>query len=114
MSTANTIQLNGQDFEVLPLNWKQLKRLRPQILIVNGLNPAAGLFTEEEAEAIKEIVTAALQRKRSDLTSEFVEEHLDFGNVGNLLRMCFGQKPLVDGQAQAVQPGEAGAVVSKS
>lgn len=106
-NAANTVSLNGQSFEVMPLNWKQLKTHREQIILLNGLDPKKGMFSEEEQDAILKVVTASLQRRRSDLTEEFVQEHLDLGNVGNLLRMCFGQKPLVDASAPVDQPGEA-------
>lgn len=96
-NAANTvppsIRLNGQDFTVLPLNWKQLKERRSDIVVINGLKPNQGLFTEEQQDAIARVIHASLQRSRSDLGIEFVEEHLDLGNVGDMLKMVFGQAP---------------------
>jgi citrate synthase len=112
-TAANTVALNGQDFEVMPLNWKQLKEYRAQIILLNGLNPTKGMFSEEEQDAILKVITASLKRRRNDIGEEFVAEHLDLGNVGNILRMCFGQKPLSDKDAP-VAPGEAQAASSKT
>lgn len=91
-NSNNVIQLNGQDFVVLPLNWKQLREQRGNIIIITQMKTLANasMFTEEQQEAILSVVLAALQRKRSDITREFVEEHLDLGNVGELIQVVFG------------------------
>lgn len=89
-NTRNTVALNGQDYILLPLNWRQLKELREQILVVNGLNAKQGMFTEEQQDAILAVVTASINRTRPDVSSDFVQDHLDLGNVGTILRMVFG------------------------
>lgn len=110
-NAANTVTLNGQSYEMMPLNWKQLKQHREAIIKIDGMNPKDGMMSEEHQAAILTVVTASLKRRRSDITEEFVEEHLDLGNVGNLIRMCFGQKPIADKDAPA-QSGEAQAATS--
>lgn len=107
MSNAtNTVALNGQNYEVLPLNWKQLKERREDIIVINNISPTKGMFSDEEQDALLRVITASLQRKRNDIKEEFVAEHLDLGNVNDLLKMVFGQK--------VAQPGEAGAAISQS
>ena len=89
-NAANTVQLNGQDFVLLPLNWKKLKELREEVIIINNLKPQ--LFSPEEQDAILKVVTASLQRSRPDISEDFVAEHLDLGNVGDIIKMVFGDK----------------------
>lgn len=108
-NAANTVQMNGQPCEVRPLNWKQLKEYRKEIILLNGLDPRKGMFTEEEQEAILKVVTASLSRAQPSLTPEYVEQHLDLGNVGTILRLCFGQ---TSGTGEGT--GEAQAATSQS
>lgn len=98
-NAANTVSLNGQDFIVLPLNWRQLKERKDDIVTINGLKPNAGMFTEDQQDAILRVITASIQRTRNDIKEEFVQEHLDLGNVGSLLEMVFGA-------AKAKKPGD--------
>lgn len=109
-NAANTVTLNGQDVELLPLNWKQLKKYREEIIVLNGLDPKKGMFSEEEQDAILKVVTASLQRKRPDFNEDYVSEHLDLGNVGPILRGVFGQPT----KQQAAESGEAKAATSQS
>lgn len=106
-NTVTTVALNGQEFKVLPLNWKQLKERKADIITINGIKPSDGMFTEEQQDAILRVVTASLQRTRNDIKEEFVQEHLDLGNVGDLLKMVFGQEV-------KKTPGEAEAATSES
>ena len=111
--STNSIDLNGQDFELLPLNWKQLGELRAQVIVINNMDPSKGLFSEEEMSGILTVVTASLNRKRPDIQESFVAEHLDLGNVGDILKMVFGQK--LTNHSKAVQStGEAGAAISQT
>lgn len=109
-NAANTVRLNGQDYQLLPLNWKQLKERKSDIVTINGLDPRKGMFSDDEQDAILRVVTASLQRTRNDIKEEFVQEHLDLGNVGDMLKMVFGQKV----QTPSPQPGEAQAATSAS
>lgn len=106
-NAANTVSMNGQDRVLLPLNWKQLKERRDDIIVINKMKPTEGMFTEAEQEAILRVVHASLQRSDEAISLEYVEKNLDLGNVGDILKMVFGQK---------VQPksGEAGAALSTS
>lgn len=89
-TARNTIGLNGQDYVLLPLNWRQLKELRESIVVVNGITVGQGLFSEEQQDAILAVVTGSIQRTRNDVKADFVAEHLDLGNVGPILQMVFG------------------------
>lgn len=108
-NAANTVTLNGQARTLLPLNWKQLKDRREDILVINKLDPRNGMFSEEEQDAIARVITASLQRSDEAITQDYVEKHLDLGNVGDMLKMVFGQK-VNTGAAS----GEAGAATSQS
>ena len=102
MSNAtNTVSLNGQDYVVMPLNWKQLKQCKEAISIVSDIKPNQGMISEEQQDAILKVVTASLQRNRPDLTEEFVADHLDLGNMGVLLQQVFG-KQAASGNGQVV------------
>lgn len=107
-NTSNVVNLNGQNRKLLPLNWKQLKERREDIIVINNLKPG-GMFTEQEQDAIARVICASLQRSDEAITLEYVEKNLDLGNVGDMLKMVFGQK-VNTGAAS----GEAGAATSQS
>lgn len=112
-NAANTVTLNGQPFEMLPLNWKQLKDMREEIILIDGMSPKDGMMKPDTQEAILKVITASLQRKQTHVTKEFVEEHLDLGNVAGMIRLCFGQNPKVTPDT-ATNAGEAPAATSQS
>lgn len=109
MSNAtNTVNINGKDIPLLPLNWKQLKACRAEIILLNNMSSKATMFTEEQQDAILKVVTASLSRSEPSYTEEYVSEYLDLGNVNYMLRGVFGQKNPQPGEA----PGEAQAATS--
>lgn len=105
-NAANTISLNGQDFTLKPLNFKKLKELREDIIKINGLNQQT-LFDPDMQDSIVKVVHASLQRSHGDIDVDFVERHLDLGNMSAILGMVFGKN-------QDAAVGEARAVASTS
>lgn len=107
----NEIMLNGQARKLLPLNWEQLKERREDIIVINSLRPGQGMFTDEQQEAIANVVLASLQRSDELVTMAYVLKHVDLGNVGVMLKMIFGQQVQT---TQGAPSGEAQAATSQS
>lgn len=105
MSNAtNTVKINGKDIPLLPLNWKQLRACRAEIVLLNNMSGKATMFTEEQQDAILKVVTASLSRSEPSFTEEYVSEWLDLGNVTRMLKGVFGQNSQAgdtSGEAQA-------------
>ena len=61
-NAANTVTLNGQPFEMLPLNWKQLKDMREEIILIDGTErlddeSRAALYEKCRAKGLQFIAT---------------------------------------------------------
>lgn len=96
-NAANTVSLNGRDCTLLPLNWKQLKERKEDIVTINGMKPNQGMFTEEQQDAIMRVIHASLSRSHQDIDETFVQTYLDLGNVTKMLQMVFGNAPAKSG-----------------
>lgn len=101
-NAANTVNFNGQDIQVLPLNWTQLTERREDIIIIDGMQPNQGLFTEAQQGAILRCVHASIERGRPGTTEEWVRDNLDLGNVGDILKLMFGMKKSASNEAGEV------------
>lgn len=95
------INLGGDNYIVPPLSFKNLRMLQPKL----GLLKTVGdVPTEEQTDAIAQIVLMALSRNYPDLTLDQVSEVLDLSNMKQVLPAILGVSGLVttSGEEKAV------------
>ena|SRR5271167_1660400 len=101
-----TIAMGGRDWVVPPLTLGQLRRLGPQLeRITNDPNPGMG---DAAIGALVDIVAAALGRNYPDMMPDEVENLVDLGNAGAVLRAVLtgsGLKPAGEAAAVAISDG---------
>ncbi len=81
------LKIGESTYTVPPLNFAGLKKVAPKL---QGISVALaqgklGAFTEEQTDAILEVVLVALKRNYPDLTREKIEEDLDLANMGAVI-----------------------------
>ena len=97
------IQMGGINFDVPPLTLGQLRRLNPKIRALTQLNRDVSGITDEQIEAIGDIVAAALSRNYPDMTAERVLDQLiDTGNARDVILAVLTGSGLRQGEVQAV------------
>lgn len=74
------VVLAGQEFEVPPLTFGQLRRLSKEIEILTTAKITASASIEQQ-EALLKVIHAALSRNYPDLTLEDMDDLIDMGNV---------------------------------
>jgi hypothetical protein len=99
------ITIGGENWVIPPLTLGQLRRLMPKLRDLTEIGAAMG---EVEIEILVEIVATALQRNYPDITSDKVENLLDLGNAGAVLKAVLtgsGLKPSETPMGEAAAPG---------
>lgn len=87
------IKLGGQVFTVPPLNFKQLKQLRPRIqMLQSGMN---GMADEEKMQTFVDVVGIAMRRNYANLTNDELEDLLDLNNIGEVFLAILNSSGLV-------------------
>lgn len=95
-----TIRMGGKDWTVPPLSFRLLRQLRAQIDKMSS--GGSGMPSDEQLDAITEIVHTALKRNYPELTRDVVEDMLDFGNMQHVIAAIMGASGLVaQGEAKA-------------
>ena len=88
------VMLRGQEFEIPPLTFGQIKRLTDKI---NSLSQISGNLTPDQASAILDVVHAAMSTNYPDMTLEKMEELLDLANLPTVVLAVMGQSGLIGG-----------------
>ncbi len=86
------VKLGGQMFVVPPLNFKQLKQLRP---LIQTLGDIKATSDEAKLQTFITICGAALRRNYSALTDDDLEELIDLNNVGHVVLATLNSSGLV-------------------
>lgn len=89
------VNLGGTDYTVPPLSFKQLRRMLDKINLIGTID---GAPSNEQMDAIVEVVHSALARNYPDLTPDQVEDMLDLGNAGNVVKAIMGVSGLEQGE----------------
>jgi hypothetical protein len=77
----------GREVLTVPaLNFKALRRLKPSLDILKGIDRNASDLTDEQFDAIVHIVHTAIRRNYPNMSIEDLEEGLDMSNL----------KPVID------------------
>lgn len=83
----HTIELDGVEYVVLPLNWEALEACQAGI---KAIREGKGNFLEPEIrEAIGELVWRSLRRATPELTLETVKRGLDMSNAAVCIETVF-------------------------
>jgi hypothetical protein len=83
------IDLGGKTYVMPGLNLRQLRVLAPKIDAMQ--NQATTPTTTEWIGQVLEVVLPALQRNYPTVTADELEDLLDLGNLGDLLRAALGK-----------------------
>ncbi|TXH41839.1 MAG: hypothetical protein E6Q97_36750 [Desulfurellales bacterium] len=86
------INLGGHPFVVPPLNFKQLKQLRP---LIQTLGDIKATSDEAKIQTFVTICGAALRRNYANLTDDDLEELIDLNNVGHVVLAVLNSSGLV-------------------
>ena len=79
------MKIGRQTLIVPPLNFKSLRRLRPQISLLGALDANAAEMSDEAVDALFEIIHTALRRNYPNLAREQIEEDLDIANAPKII-----------------------------
>ncbi len=93
-----TVKLGGKEFEVLPLSFKAVRQLKPQLTQLANMDSVP---TDEQITAITDIVHRALSRNYPDITRDEIEDLIDLGNVRHVIPAIMGVSGLIKGEAGA-------------
>lgn len=93
---GNTVNLGGTQYVVPPLSFKQLRMLLGKISLISTIG---GVPTDEQMDAIIDVVLASLSRNYPDATREQVEDMLDLGNAAPVIQAIMGASGLEQGEA---------------
>lgn len=88
---GSLVNLGGVVYTIPPLSFKQLRSVLPKINLIGSMS---GAPTEEEMDAVIDVVHAALTRNYPEFTRESVEEVLDLGNAGDVIKAIMGTSGL--------------------
>lgn len=81
------VSMGGKDFTVPPLTFKQLRTLEPEI---NKLSNIQGAPSEEQMDAVVNVIHSALSRNYQEITKDEVEDMLDLGNLQKVIGAIMG------------------------
>lgn len=92
------IKMAGTDYIVPPLSFKHLRKLQPKLTLLGNI---IGVPSDEQMEAVTELVHAALSRNYPEMTPDSVEELIDLSNLSTIMNAIMGVSGLVQGEAAA-------------
>jgi len=85
------VELGSKKLIMPPLNFRQLKELKPELAAINNLAKMEGLEIPDDArEALVKVVHAALSRNYPQLSPEEVEDGLDMYNMQTTMKAVAG------------------------
>lgn len=91
------IRIGGEDYVIPPLNFKQLKALKSKL---DFKTEPGALISDEQMDAMIEVIHAAMSRNYPQYTKEQVEEMIDLGNMNAVFSAVMNSSGLVK------KPGE--------
>lgn len=68
------------------LDFKSLRRLRPQMAVLTAMDDKASDITDEQYEAMIEVVHTAIRRNYPNMSRDELEAGMDLGNAKSLLQ----------------------------
>lgn len=92
------VKIGGTKYVVPPLSLKQVRTLEAKI---NTAQEITGLPTEEQHNALVDVVHAAISRNYPDMTRDELEDSLDLANLRTVMLAVFS--------VSGFQPGEGAA-----
>jgi hypothetical protein len=100
MIDGAVMTINGQEYVIPALNFKALRKLRADLDMLGKVESNRPL-TDDEADAFVRVFHAALVRNYPDMTTDDVEELVDFRNLVPLMTAIMGASGFVAGGAAA-------------
>ena len=97
-----TIQLDGRDYVIPPLNMRMVREMRPQFDIFATMAKNQTLPDDKQLAAITKIVHAAMSRNYPELKPKDVEEILDLSNLQKVVLAIIGVSGLVESKTAAL------------
>ena len=108
MIEGTKINLNGQEYIVPALNFRQLKEFDKDIRAMQNLGDSGDPM--RELVLLVPVITAALKRNYPELDEEKVTDLLDLGNYKNVFEAVLGVTPelreLLRARLAAIAVGE--------
>ncbi|GLR26511.1 hypothetical protein [Limnobacter litoralis] len=98
-----TISLGGEDYVVPALNFRQIKKIQPDIQKLENLS--GGLISDEEMEVMAKVVHEALSRNYPDITQDKVLDLLDLRNAPIVVKAIMGISGFEAREAGEVKAG---------
>lgn len=88
------MRLGNKAYIVPPLSLKKVRALQPRIEKLDI--SAMGALSPEALETVVEMAHAALARNYPEITLAEVEELLDLGNIGEVMKVILGQNKFTE------------------
>ena len=95
MIDGKKVKLGSTEYIIAPLNFKSLKRLRPEL---DSVASVGGVVNDSIIEAALKIIHAAISRNHPDMSIEQLEEVIDMGNFNEVLDAVLGQSGFAKGK----------------
>lgn len=103
MIPGNRITIDGRGLIAAPLNFKAIRQFGPSIAEIS----AQGGVKASDVDVIIGVLGASLRRNHPDITDDYLMEHVDTRNAGDLLAAVMTAASGVDTQLEvAPAPGE--------
>jgi len=90
-----SIKLAGKDYNIPPLSFRQLRVLRKEMSMLDGI---IGMPDDKQMGAVVTIVHAALSRNYPDITNDQVFDMIDLGNLKPTIHAIMGISGLTQGE----------------
>jgi hypothetical protein len=90
-----SMKLGRRTYVVPPLNFKALRNLRPQMELLNSIEVNATTIPDNVLTAIVQIVHTAIKRNYPDITIDEVDDAIDLGNQGSIIKAVMTGSGLV-------------------
>jgi hypothetical protein len=80
------IKIGREVLTVPALNFKSLRKLKPQLAMLKEIDPKAAELTDAQFDAITDIVHTAIKRNYPNMAREDLEDALDMGNLQRVIQ----------------------------
>jgi hypothetical protein len=98
------VKLGGAEYIVPPLSLRSLKKLGKKIQELSNINSVP---TEEQTDALLEVIHAALVRNYPDITLDDLADLVDLGNMLEVFPAVLAVSGLKQNVVPGGSPGEA-------
>lgn len=101
----SNVTIGGKHFEVKPLNLKSLKVLAEKGYLQKLSNVGSNSLDASQVDAVVQTVAITLQRNYPDITAEWIEEHVEVQDMGEILGTIMTVSGFLGtGEKKAVNP----------